>query len=93
MNAGTLGVEGVNKRSRDIGQSPRLGRHALGQVAHALWEVGNLRRDDQDLGEMLVVAKGLVGMMIRDVHKREDGSRQARGANRAACNGARTRFS
>jgi hypothetical protein len=42
---------------------------------------------------MLVVAKGLVGMMIRDVHKREDGSRQARGANRAACDGARIRFS
>ena len=50
VHAGTLEVEGIDEGGGDVGEPARLGRHALGEVAHALREIGDLGGDNEDRG-------------------------------------------
>lgn len=63
MDVGTLIVESLDEGGGDIGEAAGFGAHALGQVSHAVGEIGDFGSDDEDPGAVGIVI--LVQVSIR----------------------------
>ena len=59
VDIGAEVVECLDERGGDVGESSRLGRHALGEVSHASRQIRDFWGDDEDPGPAIAVLRGL----------------------------------